>query len=221
MPAIRTCNSCNQEGHSRITSRLCPNNHRAVTCTSCGNIGHRRATHRDCPNYVANRTFFYLPIIYMYTQSNTVYSIEPQFNSMDVDERTETINIDLPTTDDLICSSCGQTGHLRSSNRRCVNYVSRTREVRQLSTYNMARRGTPSFTERHDLSEMDQMCNHCQARMWTSEKNGGTVSNPNFSLCCGKGKYVLNPLPETPNLILDLLKGTNDHSKEFRRNIRA
>ena len=41
----------------------------------------------------------------IYTQSNTIYSIELQSNSMDVDEQTEMFNVDLSTTDNLICSS--------------------------------------------------------------------------------------------------------------------
>ncbi|OBZ87089.1 hypothetical protein A0J61_04861 [Choanephora cucurbitarum] len=79
MPAIRTCDSCNQEGHSRITSRLCPNNCRAATCTSCGNIDHRYTTHRDCPNNVANRMFFMLSLSYIVSKSNDNLSIYQKY----------------------------------------------------------------------------------------------------------------------------------------------
>ncbi|KAI9344490.1 hypothetical protein BD770DRAFT_447189 [Pilaira anomala] len=54
MPAIRICTSCNQEGHSRSTSRRCLNNPNANSCSSCGPTGHLRSTPRDCVNNVAN-----------------------------------------------------------------------------------------------------------------------------------------------------------------------
>ncbi|KAI9487491.1 MAG: hypothetical protein EXX96DRAFT_468083, partial [Benjaminiella poitrasii] len=89
------------------------------------------------------------------------------------------------------------------------------------NTHNMARKGTLSFTERHDLGRMNNICRHCQARMWVSEKNGGMVANPDFSFCCGKGKYIVDPLAEIPELITNLLRGSDAESKEFRSNLRA
>lgn len=85
----------------------------------------------------------------------------------------------------------------------------------------MARRGTPSFKERHDLGRMDQHCSVCRAKMWAAEKTGGTIREPLFSTCCGKGKYVPENLRDSPDLISSLLKGSDEKSIEFRSNIRA
>jgi hypothetical protein len=57
--------------------------------------------------------------------------------------------------------------------------------------------------------------------MWLAEKTGGTINIPLFSLCCGKGKYILEPLRDIPDLIANLLNGTDAESREFRDNIRA
>lgn len=55
----------------------------------------------------------------------------------------------------------------------------------------MARRATPSFTERHDLGRMDQTCVKYGAKMWKAERTAGLIAEPLFSMCCGEGKYVI------------------------------
>ncbi|KAI9483669.1 MAG: hypothetical protein EXX96DRAFT_478020 [Benjaminiella poitrasii] len=133
---------------------------------------------------------------------------------MEVDQQTETISANDATTSGPVCSSCGQEDHLRATSRLCAN-------SKHSNIHNIVRKGTPSFTERHDLGGMNNICRHCQARMWASEKNGGTIANPDFSLCCGKGKYVVDPLPEIPEFIVNLLRESDAESKEFRSNLRA
>lgn len=68
---------------------------------------------------------------------------------------------------------------------------------------------------------MSATCSFCHALMWLDEKTNNSNSRPEFQLCCGKGQYVIQPYPATPSLISDLLKGSNEASKEFKLNIRS
>ncbi|KAI9469861.1 MAG: hypothetical protein EXX96DRAFT_383393 [Benjaminiella poitrasii] len=147
-------------------------------------------------------------------QSDVLYKLGPQPETMEVDQQTETISANDATTSSLVCSSCGQEDHLRATSRLCAN-------TKHSNTHNMDRKSTLSFTERHNLGGMHNICRHCQARMWALEKNGCTIVNSDFSLCCGKGKYVVDPLLEIPELIANLLRRSDEESKEFRLYLRA
>ncbi|KAI8645791.1 hypothetical protein BD408DRAFT_411086 [Parasitella parasitica] len=90
---------------------------------------------------------------------------------MKVDQQTETNSVNDATTSRRVCSSCGQESHLRSTTKSIYN-----------NTHNMARRSTPSFTERHDLGGRNSICHYCQARMWAERKMEAPVQTP-ISLC--------------------------------------
>jgi len=47
----------------------------------------------------------------------------------------------------------------------------------------------------HNIGRMDKVCTYCRATMWIGEKTGGSVSSPQFSMCCSKGQVDLPPVP--------------------------
>lgn len=135
----------------------------------------------------------------------------------------------------LICKNCYGMGH-RTGNRICPANVSigsrgrrrrktigrggargrgGTRLSRAVEAHNMCRRGTPSSHQRHDFGNMDQVCPKYGAKMWLVEKTDGKSTEPLFSLCCGKGKYIVEPIQDSPPLIARFLTGNDRKSKEF------
>ena len=62
------------------------------------------------------------------------------------------------------------------------------------------------------LGSMDVICEHCHARKWKSETP---------SLCCNGGKVKLEPFPDPPQLIQDLLTNSTSEANLFKENTRT
>ena len=59
--------------------------------------------------------------------------------------------------------------------------------------------------------------------MWYEERSDKSkkTTNPNFSICCMRGKIQLPYLKRPPQLLLDLLTSVHPRSKHFKNNIRS
>ena len=78
----------------------------------------------------------------------------------------------------------------------------------------------PNTVQLCSLGEMNFRCIYCNALGFKSE-NQGTLSRPHFGkLCCKEGKTLLEPFPEPPNVLLNLLQNQDVLSKHYRENIR-
>lgn len=64
---------------------------------------------------------------------------------------------------------------------------------------------------------------HCGAFMWYEERSGKKkqITPPKFTNCCTNGKVQVPNLTEPPELLKELILGTNARSKKFIQNIRA
>ncbi|GKA33514.1 DNA helicase, partial [Tanacetum coccineum] len=69
-----------------------------------------------------------------------------------------------------------------------------------------------------DLGDCDQQCHHCGATFWFWERLKGhsNYRRPECHLCCGGGRIYMEPNPDPPEYIKDLLQ-----NKHFMENIRA
>jgi hypothetical protein len=67
---------------------------------------------------------------------------------------------------------------------------------------------------------MDVVCSGCGALHWKDEKlTKSSWTNPSFGMCCFSGKMDLPKLHEPPPELLQLLSGTDDIAKNFRKDI--
>jgi hypothetical protein len=74
---------------------------------------------------------------------------------------------------------------------------------------------------RWDCGEMDTICGFCSAKMWIKERSANsTNNNPQFSLCCEKGKVLLPNLPATPQELEVLYTSKEKSAVKFRHEIR-
>jgi hypothetical protein len=74
---------------------------------------------------------------------------------------------------------------------------------------------------RWDCGEMDTICGFCSAKMWIKERSANsTNNNPQFSLCCEKGKVLLPNLPATPQELEVFLTSKKRSAVKFRDEIR-
>ncbi|CAI9744071.1 Hypothetical predicted protein [Octopus vulgaris] len=60
------------------------------------------------------------------------------------------------------------------------------------------------------IGKMDKICSSCGAKMWDFDVPG---------LCCSQGKVRLPPLPDPPQVLLELLTSPSDGAKHFRERI--
>ncbi|GJY39723.1 DNA helicase [Tanacetum coccineum] len=69
-----------------------------------------------------------------------------------------------------------------------------------------------------DLGNCDQQCRHCGCLFWYNERLKGAqyTRQAEYHLCCGGGKIYMQPSPDPPDFIKQLL--TNNH---FMEHIRA
>ena len=74
-----------------------------------------------------------------------------------------------------------------------------------------------------DLGDPTYECSLCGASMWYEERlNKSRRSiNPEFSMCCSRGKIHLPRMQEPPRVLKYLLCGIDSRSKDFVDNIRA
>lgn len=129
-------------------------------------------------------------------------------------------NSDSNTTT-IICSSCSESGHSRRTNKRCGFYRA-PEENTEVSFCGIARRPEViSQTIRQASGRMNIPCPFCNALMWKDKKSNSSNSNPEFQLCCGRRKHIVEQFPPVLSIISNLLKGNDAISKEFKLNIRA
>ena len=84
-----------------------------------------------------------------------------------------------------------------------------------------ARRPFSPAWQVHDLGHMDVVCSGCGALHWMDEKlSNSSLTNPKFGTCCFSGKLDLPKLHDLPPELLQLLTGTDDVAKNFRKDIR-
>ena len=72
----------------------------------------------------------------------------------------------------------------------------------------------------HSLGKMDVKCEFCGALHWLDERISNTSKNsPKFGMCCFSGKISLPKLHNPPPELNGFLRGMDDASKKFRKNI--
>ena len=73
-----------------------------------------------------------------------------------------------------------------------------------------------------DMGNPTYECKDCGALLWHGEKlKSSSLKNPEFSVCCSRGKVELPLLKEPPPLLRDLLNGKHEKSRNFQEHIRA
>ena len=79
------------------------------------------------------------------------------------------------------------------------------------------------ISDYEDLGNPNSECGHCGAIMWYQERSrrNKKSENPQFTLCCMKGKVELPRLSEPPRFLKDLFENRHHKSKPFLENIRA
>lgn len=83
------------------------------------------------------------------------------------------------------------------------------------------RRFLEASVQQHYIGPMNATCPYCNAFHWVQERTYGSTSNPSFGMCCDRGKVRLDPLPNPPEALRNLLDYTNitREAVEFRANI--
>lgn len=73
------------------------------------------------------------------------------------------------------------------------------------------------------MGDASSTCSYCNSIMWYEERvaKGRRSTNPEFSLCCMRGKVHLPMLKKPPQLLLNLLSNKDSRSRQFKENIRA
>ena len=79
------------------------------------------------------------------------------------------------------------------------------------------------FTACLDIGNPDGVCRYCKAFIFFDERHEETKNTlrPESSLCCMKGKVQLPLLKKPPDLLLNLINGSDHRSSHFKENIRA
>ena len=131
------------------------------------------------------------------------------------------------------CNRCGNSGHLRVTNRLCPLFKPRecskiSRNIESNRFFCAGRNENfiediligPDFKDcRHSCGEFDNICFYCGALFFKHEKKqGGSLTS---SFCCAEGKIVLPSCPGIHKYIAKFLTSSDKKSVEFRRNIRA
>ena len=71
-----------------------------------------------------------------------------------------------------------------------------------------------------DHGDPTYKCGYCDALLWHDEKIKNTPSsNPEFGLCCSRGKVQLPRLKQPPRLLRDLLENRHIKSHNYIENI--
>ena len=73
-----------------------------------------------------------------------------------------------------------------------------------------------------DFGDPTLECNFCGASVWYEERSEKTKAfyNPQFSICCMKGKIELPLLKQPPELLFNLINRNDARSSHFLLNIR-
>nr|GEY15532.1 hypothetical protein [Tanacetum cinerariifolium] len=77
--------------------------------------------------------------------------------------------------------------------------------------------------EYYDHGDLTFECKECHALLWEAEAKSGNLNpvNKAYSICCKKGKVMLEKPPATPKPLLDLFLNDDGKSQNFRNNIRT
>ncbi|GJW10927.1 ATP-dependent DNA helicase PIF1 [Tanacetum coccineum] len=77
--------------------------------------------------------------------------------------------------------------------------------------------------EYYDHGDPTFECKECHALLWEAEAKRGNPNpvNKAYSICCKKGKVMLEKPPATPKPLLDLFLNDDGKSQNFRNNIRT
>jgi hypothetical protein len=74
---------------------------------------------------------------------------------------------------------------------------------------------------RHNMGHLSIKCPKCGALHFAGEKlSKSTRNNPKFGMCCLQGQVQLDPFPDPPPTLKNLLVGLNTISRTFREKIR-
>ena len=73
-----------------------------------------------------------------------------------------------------------------------------------------------------DFGDFSLQCDFCGASVWYEERSEKyrSSTDPDFSICCMKGKIQLPLLKRPPDLLFNLLNGIDRRSAHFFQNIR-
>ena len=74
---------------------------------------------------------------------------------------------------------------------------------------------TCKYYARHKLPPRDQICPFCNGLLWLKERNKGTTSKPEYSLCCARGKVVF-AAPEKLPIYLEQILEDNHFMNKIR-----
>ena len=92
--------------------------------------------------------------------------------------------------------------------------LSEYRDVRHAWLKNQA-------TGRHFIGAMDSVCPHCNALHWLGERTqASTATNPEYQMCCARGKVAPHPLQPPPPYLIELLTRATPQAKNFRKETR-
>ncbi|CEP19616.1 hypothetical protein [Parasitella parasitica] len=228
---VSTCESCGREGHHFNSHYSCPLNHairrlyeneRQVASSSSNN----NTVFEDCSTTIEDVSMEALAEDTREDAMDEVVEegLEEVLQDEEVveeglnEEMNDALEEEALETGRAIpvpsCEYCGSTTHRRRSSRQCPFNLN--------NPYLMARDPLQVPTERDDRGRMNIACSKCSALMWIEERiSRSSRSNPRFQLCCCHGSAILEPLKPTPPLIVALLTGSDERSREFRSNIRC
>lgn len=84
----------------------------------------------------------------------------------------------------------------------------------------IARRPYAETYGRHDCGPMNVLCPKCNAFHWIDERvSSSSMHQPEFSLCCAKGKVSLPLFEDPPDPLRNLFESQSSQGKEFHQNI--
>ncbi|XP_057375160.1 uncharacterized protein LOC130696096 [Daphnia carinata] len=99
-----------------------------------------------------------------------------------------------------------------------LEYLAQNRRNRVTKTHQAAQK--PLHNEElvpfHHCGQMDEVCHYCGARHFKGEK----MSERKFRICCSKGKVILPPPRECPELLYHLFTNSHPKSPHFLKMIR-
>ncbi|XP_057455107.1 uncharacterized protein LOC130746488 isoform X2 [Lotus japonicus] len=104
-----------------------------------------------------------------------------------------------------------------------VNHADGRGSSHHLSPFVSQMYASAEVEELLDFGDATYTCGYCNSIMWYEERSEKSRQplNPEFSICCMRGKVDLPILLKPPTLLLNLISGVDPRSKNFKENIRA
>ncbi|KZR96590.1 Uncharacterized protein APZ42_008990, partial [Daphnia magna] len=99
-----------------------------------------------------------------------------------------------------------------------LEYLAQNRSNKVTKTHQVAQKllKNEDSVPVHHCGKMDEICNYCGARHFKGEK----ASDRKFSICCSKGKVILPPPKDCPELLYHLFTNNHPKSPHFIKMIR-